>query len=730
MNMKRFLNIAMLMLFVTSIQAQKIDARLTNLLTDANGTSRAKSAVRSQQVVDTAAVKSEINVHFNSDCSVRSFRVIAMLKEDAECPAALLQKLNISIFMQVGRMLILDVPAESLLALDDIDEIESVGADQVNQIMNAHGREKSRVTEVATLENAISHNLPQAYTGKGVLVGIIDTGIDFNHAAFRNADGSSRVKLALVTLDDGTHVYTDPVSIAALTSDEGPTSHGTHVGGVAVGSNVVGKDGTTMIGLQGMAPEATLMLHGMDVFYDSNVVYGMKTMFDYAKEQGMPCVINMSFGNIRGFHDGISSAEVNFLREYYKTEGNAKGNICVMSIGNNADVHAALYNVLPAADSEGYNLKTILGETGRRIYDSKSVNYYTNIDNFFYNQDGSEICVDVFVVDVTTGQRYTLAEKPLYSVHDGAPQTELRKVAAKNLRNNKYYVNYSLSSIFMFHEPNLKLAYYVKSAAGKTLRAMDGRLDSTAGFHSYNMEGFADGQDNGAFNADVCGEEVITVGAYYSATSFVTIEGKKRSTDPTLENTITSFSSWGTDDNGINYPDVVAPGAVVVSAYNIYDLNYFDEGTMVEGSENNLVAGTNLFNRNHYYGIEGGTSMSSPNVTGIIALWLQANPELTYADVRSLIKETSYNDEYTTNIEKIPSRNVMQAGAGKIDALAGLQKLVGTTDIKVVDATGQRHATPATMYDIDDNCYNPLGQRVSKNAKGLIIYKGKVYLNR
>jgi hypothetical protein len=122
--------------------------------------------------------------------------------------------------------------------------------------------------------------------------------------------------------------------------------------------------------------------------------------------------------------------------------------------------------------------------------------------------------------------------------------------------------------------------------------------------------------------------------------------------------------------------------------------------------------------------------MAAPHVTGIIALWLQANPNLTYADVRNLIKETSIKDEYVTNPELIPSHDVRQVGAGKIDALAGLQKILGTTAIQMVGEDGPRHATPATMYDVDDNCYNTLGQRVSKNAKGLIIYKGKMYLNR
>ena len=431
-----------------SIQAQKIDARLTALLSSSNRVMSANKASRSMEM-DTAAVKNEINVNFHSDCTVKSFSVIAMLKDGVVCPTERLQMLGVKIRDVIGRMLILTVPAESLLTLDDIDEIESVSADQMNQIMNNIAREKSRVTEVATPEKAQQHNLPQAYTGKGVLVGLVDTGIDFNHAAFRNPDGSTRIKLAMKIVSGELKVYTTPEEIAALTSDRTDESHGTHVAGIAAGSFIEG------LNRQGVAPEADLMLCGLGTYlYESEILTAITKMFDYAKEQGMPCVVNASMGNVSDFHDGTSTAVVRGLREYYQTEDDWKGRICVFSAGNSGDAHAAIYSVLPEADSD-----------------------------------------------------------------------------------------------------------------------------------------------------------------------------------------------------------------------------------------------------------------------------------LTYDDVRSLIRETSYNDEYTTNPYLIPSWNVIQAGAGKIDALAGLEKLVGTTAIQMVGEDGPRHATPATMHDVDGNCYNTLGQRVSKNTKGIVIYKGKLYVN-
>lgn len=68
-----------------------------------------------------------------------------------------------------------------------------------------------------------------------------------------------------------------------------------------------------------------------------------------------------------------------------------------------------------------------------------------------------------------------------------------------------------------------------------------------------------------------------------------------------------------------------------------------------------------------YYTSMSGTSMSAPHVAGIVALMLEANPNLSWRAVKAILQETATN---------MPGRETWEAGAGYVNAYAAVKSVV------------------------------------------------------
>ena len=111
--------------------------------------------------------------------------------------------------------------------------------------------------------------LQQGYDGKGVVLGVIDTGIDFQHIAFKDKDGNSRIKRAYVYNGSRATEYTED-EISKPTTDNSSADHGTHTCSTAGGSSVIVSGNTVTVTddhanatYGGMAPGADLYLAGV-----------------------------------------------------------------------------------------------------------------------------------------------------------------------------------------------------------------------------------------------------------------------------------------------------------------------------------------------------------------------------------------------------------------------------------------------------------------------------------
>ena len=192
-----------------------------------------------------------------------------------------------------------------------------------------------------------------------------------------------------------------------------------------------------------------------------------------------------------------------------------------------------------------------------------------------------------------------------------------------------------------------------------------------------------DGDDNDGLSGMGSSNLAITVGATDDANTV------DRSDD-----TIASYSSIGPRrDNGDNNPlnelkpEVTAPGTNIVQA----------EGCVTQGACINLLGGS--AEDNGYTGRGSGTSYATPSVSGILALMIEANPDLSPAEMKEILKLTSERRGMPDVPEVDPFWN-RSFGWGMVDALAAVELSFFMKDNNLtgqVDVTSQVHILDSSL---------------------------------
>ncbi len=170
---------------------------------------------------------------------------------------------------------------------------------------------------------------PYALTGANTLICVADSGIDYTHPAFRNADGSTRILgiwdqtiagMAPEGFYIGTFYGEERINAALMAPTRAErmeivpsvdmSGHGTHVAGIAAGNDIYGQSG-----IVGVAPEASLLVvklgneRNQAVPKTTELMQAVTFAKQFADNRQMPLSINLSFGNNYGAHDGTSLLE-------------------------------------------------------------------------------------------------------------------------------------------------------------------------------------------------------------------------------------------------------------------------------------------------------------------------------------------------------------------------------------------------------------------------------------
>ena len=434
--------------------------------------------------------------------------------------------------------------------------------------------------------------------GKGVVIGVIDTGIDPNHAAF-----AGRILRVWDQTLPGPGVleggYGFELNESTLTVSRDRVGHGTHVAGIAAGSRAP---------YSGVAPEASLVIVKTDM-QDAHVFDGVQYIFRIAQEMNRPAVINLSMGKQTDAHDGSDPLSMIIESE------SGPGRIVCCAAGNEGD-----NNIHAQVNVRSQQMRNIRFH----VPDSQEGEAVTCaiINGWYAGADRIEVSVR------TPGGNQTPFQGP---VTDGAspshtydlPDGRIRIVTpGPDLTNGDH--NF-LIEIYNPQNTGLPLAAHFWQVYLRGIEIQNGKVDMWIVDSSPKIDVFFTGdcvQDAIKIGSPGACKSAITVASYTTRNQWIDFTNASQVRDFKL-NDISSFSSEGPLRDGDPKPDVAAPGAMIIAPLSC-------------DSPINPSLRIDEANR-----IDAGTSMATPFITGLVALLLERNPQLTPEEAKELLQTSA-----------------------------------------------------------------------------------------
>ncbi|HLL75085.1 MAG TPA: S8 family serine peptidase [Pyrinomonadaceae bacterium] len=568
--------------------------------------------------------------------------------------------------------------ATGSLRLEDLQSI----ADQPEVVTIRYGTEPQVELDVSVPQikaNQIwtlgSSGTFSGQTGAGILIGVIDTGVDIHHKfLWKQTIPNNKTRILRIwdmgliktgaesspdvaLLDAGTPgtygvEYTEKqindviqgVAGAMPIRHRDCSSHGTHVASTAAG------DGRFKFKLVGVAPRADLvivkLLHlenepkvgATTVSFDQRVkdavTYIRKLADELAKPAVKPLVINYSIGNSLGPHDGLTEQE-DWLDNEFRDAASA-GKIFVVSAGNSAGKrqHARIEftaaRLVIDVPFELFDSRVTFKEDDSCT--SKSTTKTLLID-FYYPNGGATLTGELKPegeASFTAGP--AVGGGPVSGSFSGRNFTMLHSVDTDSLisgtviRRNEFLVSVQPHSV----NKHLTGTYRVrlKASAPMTVHAW---------CFQYRKHGLRLAPD--PLPAGVTAEDKFLVNSPGSATNLITVAAY----EPNAPLDVAKFSSRGPlARHGVGgaapaKPDIGAPGVGIKAARSR------------DSSITPAIESTSM----------QGTSMAAPHVAGAIALMLQKSATLTPSQARAKLQ---------ANALKTPAPVADEIGGGRLDA--------------------------------------------------------------
>lgn len=567
---------------------------------------------------------------------------------------------------------------EQIMQLAQIDGIKYIDAGSIRRPVNDVSIPETGAT---LIQGGFLNGIP--YRGAGTIIVLFDTGIDWKHLDFRSPTDTTKSRVLFLwdqTLTPGAGEaspvgfnygveYTQAQINAELgTSPPGLVrsrdliGHGTHVAGTAAGN------GSSLHGtFTGMAPDADIIIikGGDNGFLPSNEIDGLT----YAQGKGTllsePLIVNWSFGNQYGPHDGTDAEEVavdNFVT--------APGHVVAIAAGN-----------------DGLNP---IHKSGTLSANGGSTNITLSVPTYTPNPTPGNNVFDVQVWFKGNPPITASATSP--SAFTTGPVTNLD--VSKN-GNSTADGTFSVDNSLSYTSNGLRFVeLYVRDAntnvpktgtwtlaltnTGGIPVAYDAWITDNTTWSNGLTTTLNGGDVNETVEIPGTAEGAVTVGGYVTKwiwpTYFNAIYGYN-GTDRTSN--ICDFSSLGPTRDGRQKPDIAAPAMGIASSLSSFSDTSGGAGGIYPGQKDIIFQ---------------GTSMAVPHIVGAASLILSAFPSTTSAEIKTLLTTGARADAFTGGV---PNQTW---GYGKLDAVNAMAKKFSSTAV----VTRTLHAYDGTATNLLD----------------------------
>lgn len=494
-----------------------------------------------------------------------------------------------------------------------------------------------------TRANAV-HTDSTPFKGDGVVIGVIDSGIDWRHGAFFKPDGSSKIlavwdqmlqaKTGETAGPGGIGViytqFNNPATVRTrdVNARNEPSGHGTHVAGIAAGN---GRPASCCHGAEtyvGVAPNASLVMVRYDyrqnnrgIGENMRIVDGLDFIFNPSstqrRPQGQPTVVNISLGMNRGPHDGTTMVE----RAIDSCISGHSGRAIVVAAGNFADTRCHVKGSVPANGSS----------TEIEFEVREGADFSSNLD-LWYDRGGTlnlEITAPGGVKSgpVGHGTHSSFIANPTATANRRSSVLIDGIINGPHGRDNNFQITIRKPTSGNLPHGDWKLTLTNPSATPINFHCWIERGDDMHQPVFLSKENPPDGKirssSDSTLSTPSTAKEAIAVANHqartdwcdcWPSTEIVPSSGR----GPVVRNAATNLK-----------PDIAAPGLQITAPKA--------DAANLSGNCCSCCPDACC----ELYEYKTGTSMAAPHVAGAIALMLEKNPQLTKSQILSHLQTTA-----------------------------------------------------------------------------------------